>query len=158
MRHPTVREYAVMIETPLRSIIISRTWMSIITPTYSSKIIDRSNLDVRYPILFVSRYITCPGSDRRYHIPSSISFPASTLYLFCNTISLWSNSSITCLQASRILCYRVGPENIFPSHGWINPNFDTCNSTSIFRSTRKTPLWSPCYGVTVDAPKAFFRY
>ena len=122
-----------MIETPLRSIITSGIWISIMTPVHSSNIIDRLNLDVCYPIPFVSRYITCLRSDRRYPIPSSISFPASTLYSFRNTISLWSNSSITCLQASRMLCYRVGPENIFPPRGWTNPSLDTCNPTSNFQ-------------------------
>ena len=158
MCHPTVQEYADMIQTSLWSIIISGTWMSMMTPTYSSKIIGRLNLDIRYPIPFVSRYITCPRSGRRYHIPSSISFPTNTLYSYRNTISLWSNSSITCLQASRTLCYRVGPENIFPSRGWTNPTLDTCNSTSTFGSTWKAPLWSPCYGVTVDTPKVLLWY
>ena len=36
-----------MTKTSLRSIIICGTWMSVMTPTHSSKIIDRSNLNVR---------------------------------------------------------------------------------------------------------------
>ena len=36
-----------MIETSLRSIIISGTWMSVMTPTHSTKIVDRLNLNVR---------------------------------------------------------------------------------------------------------------
>jgi hypothetical protein len=45
--HPTVREYVDMIGTSLRSIIISGTWMSVMTPTHSTKIVDRLNLNVR---------------------------------------------------------------------------------------------------------------
>ena len=91
-------------------------------------------------------------------IPSSISLSASTLYSFRNATSSVTNSLVMCLQAILNVLYWVGLEYISPSHGWTNPNLDTCNSTSTFRNTWKTPLWSPCYGVMVDAPKAFFRY
>ena len=91
-------------------------------------------------------------------IPSSISLPASTLYSYRNTSSSVTNSLVTCLQAILNVLYRVGPEYISPSHGWTNPTLDTCNLISTFWDTWKTHLWSPYYGVTVDAPKAFFRY
>ena len=65
-------------------------------------------------------------------IPSSISLPASTLYSFRNTTFHVTSSLVTCLQAIQNVCYREGPEYIFPSCGWTNPSLDTCNSTSTF--------------------------
>src|SRR5664279_249391 len=73
-------------------------------------------------------------------IPSSISLPASTLYSFRNTTFYVTNSLATCLQAILNVCYRVGPEHISSSYGGTNPSLDTCNSTSTFGDTCKTPL------------------
>src|SRR5664279_5462909 len=73
-------------------------------------------------------------------IPSSISLPARTLYSFRNTTFSVTHSLATCLQALQNVCYRVGPEYISPSHGGTNPSLDTCNSTSTFGDTCKTPL------------------
>src|SRR5664279_2948830 len=73
-------------------------------------------------------------------IPSSISLPASTLYSLRNTTFSVTNSLATCLQALLNVRYRVGPKYISPSHGGTNPSLDTCNSTSTFGDTCKTPL------------------
>ena len=91
-------------------------------------------------------------------IPSSISLPVSTLYSYRNTTFSVTNSLVTCLQALPNVHYRVGPEYISPKHGGTNPSLDSCNSTSTFWDTRKTPLWSPCHEAMVDVPKVFFQY
>ena len=154
-----VREYVDMTETLLWSIINSGTMdihndSHILTKDLLSVWTTVSNI----PFPLSRDILLARDSIVGITIPSSISFPASTLYSFRNATSFMTNSLVTCLQAILNVLYRVGPEYISPSHGWTNPTLDTCNSTSTFRNTWKTPLWSPCYGVMVDAPKAFFRY
>ena len=148
-----------MIETPLRSIINSGT-MDIHNDSHIFNE-DLLSVEPRCQIISIPLprdILLARDSIVGITIPSSISLPTSTLYSFRNSTSFVTNSLVTCLQAIQNVLYRVGPEYISPSHGWTNPTLDTCNSTSTFRNTWKTPLWSPCYGVTVDAPKAFFRY
>ena len=91
-------------------------------------------------ISFVSRFLLTRDLIVGITIPSSISFLVSTLYSFRNTTFSVTNSLATCLQALPNVRYRVGPEYISPSQGWTNPSLDTCNSTSTFGDTCKTPL------------------
>ena len=69
-------------------------------------------------------------------IPSSISLPISTLFLFP-----WYETPcdlVTCLQANRMSFHREGPEYIYPSFGWTNPTLDPCASTYTFRIPNAT--------------------
>ena len=55
-----------MVETPLRPMIISGTWMPIMTPVHSTSILSLNNQRrILFPLSL--RYLPCPRSDRRYH-------------------------------------------------------------------------------------------
>lgn len=158
-----VRERADMIETPLWSITIRGTRISIMTPTHSTKIFIgwttmswTTIIRIQFPLsrdILLTRDLIVGIT-----IPSSISLSVSTLYSFRNTTFFMTNSLVMCLQALLNVHYRVGPEYISPKHGGTNPNLDSCNSTSTFRDTCKTPLWSLYYEAMVEVPKVFFRY
>ena len=58
--------YVDMTETPLRSITNRGTGITILAPTYSTKIFIDCTVMTTYAIPFVHRYVTCPRFDRRY--------------------------------------------------------------------------------------------
>ena len=68
LKHVTLRfgNTPDMVETPLRPMIISGTWMAIMTLVHSTNILL---LNRQRRILFPLslRYLPCPRSDRRYH-------------------------------------------------------------------------------------------
>src|SRR3954465_7649286 len=66
-----------MIETRLRSITNSGTWMLILAPTYSTKIFYWSNRITTYVVPFVIGMLLARDSIVGITIPSSISLPAS---------------------------------------------------------------------------------
>jgi hypothetical protein len=126
-----------MIETPLRSIIISGIWKSMMTLTYSTM-----NLVIVWTINECSQFllsrdiITCPRSDHLVStIPSSISFPTS---LFTRYVIMHSRDLVACLQALSMQYHREGPVNIFPSSGWTNPTLDLWASTNTFIVPKST--------------------
>jgi hypothetical protein len=82
-----------MIETPLRSIINSGIWRPIMTPTYSTMTQWSSEPLRRNPIPFVSRYFTCPRSDRWYPLYLVQScYPTSILVSFRDITFSWTLS------------------------------------------------------------------
>ena len=108
-----VRERVDMIETPLQSITIRGTRISIMTPTHSTKMIIgwttmswTTIIRIQFPlsrdILLTQDLIV------GITIPSSISLPVSNLYSFCNTTFFVINSLVMCLQALPNVHYRVG--------------------------------------------------
>jgi hypothetical protein len=141
-----------MIETPLRSIIISEIWKSMMTPTYSTM-----NLVIMWTINACSYFllscdiIICLRSDHLVStIPSSISFLTSHFTCF---VIRHSCDLVTCLQAVSMQYHREGPENIFPSSGQKNSTLDPWTSTNTFKI-----LFRYSYGVTFDIIKVLFWY
>jgi hypothetical protein len=125
-----------MIETPLRAIIISEIWKSIMTPTYSTM-----NLVIVWTINVVPNsfclaiyYLSEIGSFG-ISIPSSISFLQELITHFV----IWHSCDlVSCLQAVSIQYQREGPKYIFLSSGWTNPTLDPWASTNTFRVPKLT--------------------
>src|SRR6266511_3738256 len=85
-----------MIETPLRSITNSGTWMLILAPTYSTKIFIGQTVMTTYVVPFLIGMLLARDSIVGIFIPSSISLPTS---LFTHSVILHpaTNSLVTLL-------------------------------------------------------------
>ena len=64
----------------------------------------------------------------------------------------WYYISVTWSHAGKLYWCNLTEwaRSIYPSLGWTNPVLDACLNILLW-NTWNTPLWSPCYGVTVDA-------
>src|SRR3989337_856276 len=92
-----------MIETPLRSITYSRTWMLILAPTYSTKIFIGQTAMTTYIIPLVIGMLLARDSIVGISVPSSISLPAS---LFTRSVIHHpaTNSLVTLLARLIMMC------------------------------------------------------
>ena len=127
-----------MIETLLRTITNRGIWKFIWLP-HISTITLRSNEPLTYDINFPLSHdsLLIRGFDRRYLcIPSLISLLISTLFSFPWYVI--PCDQVTCLQANWMTFHREGPEYIYPSYGWTNPNLGPCASTHTFRIPNDT--------------------
>ena len=68
-------------------------------------------------------------------IPSSILLQEISFYSIRNTMSLWKNTLVTCLEATKDVVLPRGPRDMFATHGMTIRCLDPCNPTSIFRDT-----------------------
>ena len=95
--------YVDMIETPLRSITNSGTWMLILVPTYSTNIFIGQTVMTAYVDPFVIGMLLARDSIVGISIPSSISLPAS---LFTPSVihHLTTNSLVTMLARLIVMC------------------------------------------------------
>jgi hypothetical protein len=126
-----------MIETLLRSIIISGIWKSMTTPTYSMMnivivwtinkcnqfLLSHDILVVQAPIIWYQPYLVRSCSWQ-------VLFTRSVIRLSCDLV--------TCLQAMSMQYHQDGLENIFPSSGWTNSTLDPWASTNTFRVPKTT--------------------
>src|SRR6266511_1561782 len=92
-----------MIETHLRSITNSGTWMLILVPTYSTKIFIGQTVMTTYVVPFVIGMLLARDSIVGIFIPSSILLPASLFT--CSVIQYpATNSLVTLLARLLMMC------------------------------------------------------
>jgi len=111
-------------ETPLVQMIISGTWMAMMTPVHSTKVFCRWT--VKHRFLFPLLCDTCNIRDLIVGIP----YLVRSRYRYCHFTrsrdipSMWSNHTL------QLGCnVTEWAQSIFPSRGRTNPGLDTYAST-----------------------------
>ena len=135
-----------MTETPLQSITNSRTWMTILAPTYSMKIFIIRTVMTTYV------YSLCPSVSQLPEIRLSVSLylVQSRYWQFSVIHDLMTNSLIIFLQAYDVYC-QERPEIPLRYSEWQILISIYANSTNTFGDTYRASLWSPSYIVMFDS-------
>ena len=139
-----------MIETPLRSITNSGTWMLILAPTYSMKIFISRTLwqHMQFPLSI--DMLLARDSIIGIFIPSSISLPASP---FTRSVihHLATNSLVTSLARLLLMCITERARDTLWYSEWKILISIHSNSTNTFGDTYRASLWPPGYIVRFDS-------
>ena len=124
-------------------------WIPMMAPVLPRISLHRLNLltlsaDPFVPTLFVRGLIV------GIPIPSSPSLPTNT---FSRSVILHPRDLVTCLQALLMQSHREGPEYLSVTRMDKSRSWSILLNVSLW-NTWVAPVWSPCYGVMVDAIRA----
>ena len=133
----------------LRPMINSGTWMPIMTPVHSgSNRLNRTRC-MPFPLSCDTRLVQ--DSINRIQCISSILLPTNLYSLVPWYSSLWPSHTLRSFMDAISPSW---PWSIFPLYGLTNPALESTLLNISHRIAQDTPLWSPCFSVTVNALKA----